>query len=66
MINQLVGQGARVFAWILTYQGDHSISTWLGLPPYGVNDADELLYMWNPVWEERLVFQGLLSLHTPQ
>ena len=58
MINQLVGQGAKVYAWILTHEGEHTLSTWFGLPPGGVNHADELLYMWSPVFDQDLAFQG--------
>ena len=59
MINQLVDQGSKVYAWILTHQGEHTISVWEGLPKIGVNHADELLYMFKPVFGENIVFTGL-------
>ena len=62
MINERVGQGAKVYAWILTHQGKHSVSEWFGLPVDGVNHADELLYMWDPVFEQDLQFYGTLQL----
>jgi len=68
LINQLVEQGVTVFAWILTHQGEHTSSDLYGIPPHGVCHADELLYMWSPVFfdnyefsvEEDLVVQDQL------
>ena len=58
MINQLVEQGVSVFSWILTHQGEHTTTDLYGLPPLGVNHADELLYMWSPVFNENYTFTG--------
>ena len=58
LINQLVEQGVTVFAWILTHQGEHTSSDLYGISPHGVCHADELLYMWSPVFFDNYEFSG--------
>ena len=47
-----------MFAWILTHQGEHTSSDLYGIPPHGVCHADELLYMWSPVFFDNYEFSG--------
>jgi len=57
LINILVERGIKVFAWILTHQGEHTSSDLYGLQePLGVCHADELLYMWSPVFFDNYEF----------
>lgn len=58
LVNQLVERGLTVFAWILTHQGEHTSSDLYGIPPHGVCHADELLYMWSPVFFDNYEFSG--------
>ena len=58
MINSLVSRGLKVFAWILTHQGEHTTSDLLGLPPLGVCHSDELLYMFSPVFFDNYDIKG--------
>merc|ERR1712062_30203 len=49
-INELVSRGTKVFSYILTYRGEFSYTDVIGIPNYGVSHADDLLYLWNPVF----------------
>merc|ERR550525_43318 len=48
--NQVVARGTRLFSYILTYRGEFSYTDVIGIPNYGVSHADDLLYLWNPVF----------------
>ena len=44
--NYLLQQNVKVYQAILTYQGQYSLTNYLGLGKYGVCHADDLFYMW--------------------
>ena len=53
-----------LFAWLLTHQGEHTSSDLYGIPPHGVCHADELLYMWSPVFFDNYEFSGKEATQT--
>jgi len=47
----MLSQGMKVFQYMLTHQGQYSFSQLFGIPePVGVCHADDLLYLWEPVF----------------
>ena len=49
-INWLVNWNVKVFQYILKFQGNFSYSELFGIPPMGVSHADDLIYLWDPVF----------------
>ena len=47
--NYLLAHNVKVYQAILTYQGQHSLTEYVGLGKYGVCHADDLFYMWTNV-----------------
>lgn len=45
-------QNMMVFHYILTYKGEFSILDTYGLPPMGVCHADDLIYLFDPVFQK--------------
>jgi len=45
-----LGSKMRVFHYILTYQGEYSLLNLYGLPTMGVCHADDLLYLFDPIF----------------
>ena len=50
LTNELVEQGSKVYSYILTYRGEYSFTDLYGLPDYGVSHADDLFYLFNPLF----------------
>eukprot|EP00091_Calanus_sinicus_P022818 TRINITY_DN7448_c0_g1_i3.p1 TRINITY_DN7448_c0_g1~~TRINITY_DN7448_c0_g1_i3.p1 ORF type:complete len:435 (+),score=107.28 TRINITY_DN7448_c0_g1_i3:279-1583(+) len=48
-INYFLEHGMTVYQYILTYEGEFSLSQLFGVDPTGVCHADDLLYLWDPV-----------------
>ena len=42
--------GATVYQYILTYQGEYSYTNIFGLPTIGVCHGDDLIYIFNQLW----------------
>ena len=50
LTNELVDQGTKVYFYMLTYRGQYSFTDLYGLPDYGVSHADDLFYLFNPLF----------------
>ena len=48
-IDYFLAQNMTVYEYILTYQGEFSLSEVFGVSPEGVCHGDDLLYLWDPV-----------------
>ena len=46
MVNYLANHGVKVFQYILTYQGQYSLTQLYGLDLVGVCHGDDLFYIW--------------------
>ena len=60
-INAFLRNNMNVYQYMLTYQGEHSFTEYFSIPPVGVCHADDLIYLWEPVfgWDQgEHVLQG--------
>ena len=53
-IEYFLQQNMQVFQYLLTYEGSYSLTSIYGFEPLGVSHADDLIYLFDPI------FHGLL------
>ena len=53
-IEYFLQQNMQVFQYLLTYEGSYSLTNIYGFEPLGVSHADDLIYLFDPI------FHGLL------
>ena len=49
-INYLLQHNVKVYHYLLSYRGQFSFTQLFGLEPLGTAHADDLIYLWNPVF----------------
>ena len=49
-VNYLLQNNVKVYQYLLSYQGQFSFTQLFGLEPLGTAHADDLIYMWDPVF----------------
>ena len=65
-VNYLVKHNVSVFQYILSYEGDYSFVQLYGiwpfvLDPLGVCHGDDLIYLWDPVFNEKVFYEDSLE-----
>ena len=57
-INYLTEAGVTVYEYIMTYQGEYSLTSLSGFGPVGVCHADELLYLFTPAFSTNITLNA--------
>ena len=69
-VKLLLNQSVKVYQYVLSFEGQYSFSETFGIDPMGVSHADDLLYLWDPVFgrgelpfsEEEISIRGVMLM----